>query len=246
MRYSEITEAATAYSGYNIQSKYAEFNRRYFGGELPQIKLGIAPVSGVYGVTKFQTTKTTPPRVDPASISITLSNAYPETVEQIDGTLLHEMIHVHFALTGILGDAHGPAFKAMADHISRASGFPIRYGHNVKSSNPSDLVTKQSIPLGVVFLQNSFLGPYAFALMSVPDLKASMPKLAAFWKSPDQAKNAETITFVEIKTPIWSALAALYPLQGADKLGYHPVPNEATAHDLLTHGHILGHVEKGS
>ena len=52
--------------------------------------------------------------------SISVSNYYKLTTEQIDDVLIHEMIHYSIAYTGLKDtSSHGIVFRGMMDKINR-------------------------------------------------------------------------------------------------------------------------------
>lgn len=114
-----------------MQRNYSKFNKRYFGGMLPNIEFAISRSKRTWGFAEYTYVYLMGERTIKPS-KITMSNYYdsPEKVKQT--TLLHEMIHIadytfhpeHYSkdwkkLSGHRYDAHGVWFRDEADRLSK-------------------------------------------------------------------------------------------------------------------------------
>jgi hypothetical protein len=243
MRYREIKEAE---STYDIQAKYDKFNALYFNGLLPKIPLSFEPLKGVAGVVKFRLKRVgrvlTAREVRmgkenltlvPDSVHLILSNKFKWSDDEYDSTLLHEMIHVFFITVGNdLREKHGYKFDKMRIAISRASGINI-----TKTETLGDRELNDDSPIkavGVLVFTRKDGRKYCI-LISPNTAHNKTAEIKAMWGS--QLKYYAEISLYTVATPIWTRMAAKYPIQRAmSKLhGFEPGALE----DLLTNGHEL-------
>ena len=69
--------------------------------------------------------------------SISVSNYYKLTTEQIDDVLIHEMIHYSIAYTGLKDtSSHGIVFRGMMDKINRTFGRHITISVRTRNLQP--------------------------------------------------------------------------------------------------------------
>ena len=69
--------------------------------------------------------------------SISISNYYKLTTEQIDDVLIHEMIHYSIAYTGLKDtSSHGIVFRGMMDKINRTFGRHITISIRTRNLQP--------------------------------------------------------------------------------------------------------------
>lgn len=122
-----------------ILTNYERFNDQYFGGELPKITAKISHAKKYLGRATASYDLENHSMCD---FAITMSNYYDQPEDNMNCTLLHEMIHIkdyfkngeeiyenHWKNRKHRG--HGPYFLTEADRITRESGYQI----DVKASS---------------------------------------------------------------------------------------------------------------
>lgn len=174
-----------------LNRKYNEYNNRFFGGKLPDVKLGIKTRQSqgqTLGTTRsegiIRLNQITPKSIDIANKKF--SNRY--TLENV---LLHEMCHVHQIANLCNGDysdyakdckkgsgthGHGPKFFQAADLINKSSdnkeGFKVtQYNEeeNVVTNRPMKKID------GWVYIDPRFYGVSMFNIPDTPTGRSILP-----------------------------------------------------------------------
>lgn len=96
-----------------LRERFRVLNEQYFGGELPLPQLMVSNARtqlGQFSCTRYR--KGLFSRGVTTNYKIKVSEYYEQTAEEIDDTLLHEMIHYLIAFRGWRdSSAHGPLFR---------------------------------------------------------------------------------------------------------------------------------------
>jgi hypothetical protein len=239
MRYREITESAPAY---NLQAKYDEFNRFYFNNELPKIPLGFASLKSVGGRVIYQWKKHTydgHSALVGGSMKLQLSSRWVRTSENLDGILLHEMIHVYLAACrGNFKENHGPNFKAMLSKIRRVSGINVPLTDTV---NDLELSDADAIKAVGVLIVNMNTEKTSVMLMSAKTAYQKQKELEILWKN----RTAPTVSLYTIATPIWTKFANKFPItRKLEGGGLYYLRDKDALQDLIANGHLLFKIEK--
>lgn len=112
-----------------IKQKFAEFNRKYFGGKLPTPRFALEPMANAWG--KYDINGASFSMVTRRIINlkqllqngnygiITLTNQYSRNEVAVCNTLLHEMCHMYvYLVMGVYPkDIHGKEFASLANNI---------------------------------------------------------------------------------------------------------------------------------
>ena len=105
-----------------LQDNFRQFNSRYFGGLLPTPTFHIGRSRTQLGSLSYQRGLMWkgPSGGVKNAFTLTLSNFYDQTEFQFRNVLLHEMIHLSIASSGIKDtSAHGVVFRGMMDCFNR-------------------------------------------------------------------------------------------------------------------------------
>ena len=105
-----------------LQDNFRQFNSRYFGGLLPTPTFHIGRSRTQLGSLSYQRGLMwkSPSGGVKNAFTLTLSNFYDQTEFQFRNVLLHEMIHLSIASSGIKDtSAHGVVFRGMMDRFNR-------------------------------------------------------------------------------------------------------------------------------
>ena len=96
-----------------LRERFRVLNDQYFGGELPMPELVVSNARtqlGQFSCTRYR--KNIFSKGVPTNFKIKVSEYYEQTAEEIDDTLLHEMIHYLIAYREMRdASAHGPLFR---------------------------------------------------------------------------------------------------------------------------------------
>lgn len=138
-------ELTTSY----LREHFADFNRRYFGGELPvprfrvtnartqlgQFSCRRAAVGAARWLPSWWLRRKLADRQAPATdYQIKISEYYDVPEEEYQNVLLHEMIHYYIAYKGIRDtSSHGREFRRLMNWLNAEHGWHIRVSTRTKA-----------------------------------------------------------------------------------------------------------------
>ena len=113
-----------------LRYKFDEFNTLCFGGELPPIALKVINAKSFMGQFSYRKRRVLPCGTRVYGLQLKISSHYDMTKEELDDTLLHEMIHYYIFHKRITDTSpHGRVFRQLMHDINS------RYGRHVTISN---------------------------------------------------------------------------------------------------------------
>ena len=119
-----------------LRQAFEHYNNLIFDGKLPVPKLKWSRAKTRLGQMACKR-KMSWGRTKFYDFSISVSNYYKLTTEQIDDVLIHEMIHYSIAYTGLKDtSAHGIVFRGMMDKINRTYGRHITISVRTRNLQP--------------------------------------------------------------------------------------------------------------
>lgn len=213
-----IDEAHDSVMNYDPQSKYDEFNQKFFGGELPNIPIEWGNLKNVGGeVTfKFKAKPGAPARLKhqrrdwnhyemvPNTMKMVISRTLLRDEAALDGIMLHEMIHVYMAaIAGLVGENHGVHFERMRRELSVKSGMNVPLTDNARDAvmNPE---TKLKEIVVMLFERGGKLS-YAILNKNATMKPEVFEALVLDWAR--RAKHFDaTVKFYLVKDPLWTGL----------------------------------------
>ena len=117
-----------------MKQKFAEYNKKYFGGRLPVPNFNLEAMDDRWGKYDAQASYNELTRkivkVE-GNGTITLTSSFSRKESACISTLLHEMCHEYVTLIMRINpkDAHGAEFESIANKINQQ-------GHNIKNELP--------------------------------------------------------------------------------------------------------------
>ena len=119
-----------------LRQAFEHYNNLIFDGKLPVPKLKWSRAKTRLGQMACKR-KMSWGRTKSYDFSISVSNYYKLTTEQIDDVLIHEMIHYSIAYTGLKDtSSHGIVFRGMMDKINRTFGRHITISVRTRNLQP--------------------------------------------------------------------------------------------------------------
>lgn len=119
-----------------LRQAFEHYNNLIFDGKLPVPKLKWSRAKTRLGQMACKR-KTSWGHTKFYDFSISISNYYKLTTEQIDDVLIHEMIHYSIAYTGLKDtSSHGIVFRGMMDKINRTFGRHITISVRTRNLQP--------------------------------------------------------------------------------------------------------------
>jgi hypothetical protein len=228
-------------SSYDLQAKYRHFNDTLFGGELPDIPVVWGKMKGVGGTAHAKiiwppgTPRPNPMLVrlgrvdrhhgavlDRASLRIKISDLYKRSTDQIDGLLIHEMIHIFFFVTGRYGENHGPLFLAKLRELSQLSGIKVPLTDDVEGLDPTDSATKT---VGVIAAERKDRS-FGFRLVN-PKLLQNQAEVEKHVTRIAASSGYLQVKACLVNSPEWTKAALKYPVgRSFEKLGSYRMSPE--------------------
>ena len=156
-----------------LRQAFEHYNDLIFDGKLPVPKLKWSRAKTRLGQMACKR-KMSWGRTKFYDFSISVSNYYKLTTEQIDDVLIHEMIHYSIAYTGLKDtSSHGIVFRGMMDKINRTFGRHITI--SVRTRNLQPRTTQQPKDYLILALEMKD-GKYFLSSVN--------PSAAGNWQSP--------------------------------------------------------------
>lgn len=230
----------------NLQDRYRHFNNTLFGGNLPLIKVGYAPLSGKVGQFKGGLIKSKRPEDADWEVSqqentaeIMIDNSFMKTDREVEAILAHEMIHAYFYFNGQFNENHGPGFDKMRRQLSKKLGFEIEVTCGV---TPAMRKTKHVVRVGVIGMTKKD-GEVMFAIVSADRLHREHKEIEALAQRLVSSGYATSFAAYEIETLAWTRVVAEVPVQRVplEKLAYFTADKQHTEifDDLKQNGHVI-------
>lgn len=112
-----------------IERRFGEFNEQYFGGQLPTVPVRLTSARSYLGQLGFKRRRTLlGTRNSDFVLRISTRTDQPE--QEIEDTLLHEMIHLYIASRQLKDtSAHGPLFRQLMADLNSRHGRHITISH---------------------------------------------------------------------------------------------------------------------
>ncbi|MBP5348333.1 MAG: SprT-like domain-containing protein [Bacteroidaceae bacterium] len=117
-----------------VQEKFREFNRLMFGGKLPEPPMTITNAKTYFGVCAFHKHRKWNGRLEYSDFKIRISRRFDLLQEEIDDTIIHEMIHYWIGLFSPADmPGHSPLFRKMMKEINQRFDRNIRVSHRLSA-----------------------------------------------------------------------------------------------------------------
>jgi hypothetical protein len=114
-----------------LRHQFAQFNRQYFDGSLPTPRFHVGHSRTHLGTMSCKR-KSRWGHTQYYDFTIRLSNYYDQSEHRFQSVLLHEMIHLAIAHSGVKDTSpHGVVFRGMMERLNR-DGWDIHVTTNIK------------------------------------------------------------------------------------------------------------------
>ncbi len=116
-----------------LRRRFREFNTLCFNSRLPEPILRVGHARTMLGCVRYKNERTWLGGLRISELTLSISRFYDLTQEELDDTILHEMIHLDIICNHKHRDrAHGPLFRQMMDDLNRRFGRHINISHRGK------------------------------------------------------------------------------------------------------------------
>ena len=115
-----------------VQQKFREFNRLMFDGRLPEPPVSITNAKTYLGVCAFRKHRKWHGRLEYSDFKIRISRRFDLPQDEIDDTIIHEMIHYYIGLFSPADmPGHSALFRRMMADINTRYGRHISVSHRL-------------------------------------------------------------------------------------------------------------------
>lgn len=250
-----IAEAADV--NYDLQAKYAYFNKLLFDGKLPTIPIKWARLGGdVRATTKAVRPAPAPLRVRvgledrkahhdliPGTLRMRISDLYRRSELALDQILIHEMIHVYLVTTGHIGEGHGSLFQQEVRRCSKIVGFHIPLKDSVEGmefTKPSKIA-----PIGVVLIARSD-GEFSFMVMPAKLMEQLVDEIRKKVAYSVEVGFFKSVSIYVIADQAWSNQSKTVPIKRKYTGGAARLKDKSLIDDLHKDGRLVAHITKES
>lgn len=113
------------------REKFDEFNERMFGSELPEVPILMSNARTFMGVLRYERRRNWYGRMECVNFRIYLSTRFDLPQNEVEDTLIHEMIHLYIASKNLKDSSvHGKKFREIMARLNRDYGRNITVSHN--------------------------------------------------------------------------------------------------------------------
>lgn len=107
-----------------LEEKFKKFNELCFSAQLPPVPMRIGKAKAMLG--SFRHPRDNKGSRNPVECCICLSDRFDLPAEEVDATIVHEMIHYYLWYKKIKDDApHGSEFRRVMDRLNRDQGLNL-------------------------------------------------------------------------------------------------------------------------
>ena len=115
-----------------VQQKFREFNRQMFDGRLPEPSVSITNAKTYMGVCAYRKHRKWNGRLEYSDFRIRISRRFDLSRDEIDDTIIHEMIHYWIGLNSPADmPGHSVLFRRMMADINTRYGRHISVSHKL-------------------------------------------------------------------------------------------------------------------
>jgi len=113
-----------------IAARFAEYNALFFGGKLPVPVFRSGNARSMLGHLRYRRKRSLLGRVTYSDFVLTISSRFDMPEEEVQDTIIHEMIHLYILSSGIRDtSSHGKVFRAWMQKINTEYGRHITISH---------------------------------------------------------------------------------------------------------------------
>lgn len=124
-----------------VQQKFREFNVTMFDGRLPEPPISITNAKTYLGVCAFRKHRNWHGRLEYSDFKIRISRRFDLPQEEIDDTIIHEMIHYYIGLFSPADmPGHSALFRRMMADINTRYGRHISVSHRLSKEQQEQAI----------------------------------------------------------------------------------------------------------
>ena len=160
-----------------IQDKFKEYNRLFFKNKLPLLPIQIGHAKSSLGGVHFRKKRNLSGKMEFSDFRMTISDRFDLPEEEVQDTLIHEMIHYYILYHQVVDTApHGQAFQQIMNAINQAYGRHITVSHRMTSETADKDMRIKAHCICVSELNDGRIGVTLAAKTRVFDLWKQLPQ----------------------------------------------------------------------
>jgi hypothetical protein len=246
-KFSEIDEAVLTetmipsddMSAY-LENRYHYYNQTLFNHQLPDVPIIVKPRKGFSGSASGKVTVKDGVRtLVPNSMSIKICNLYVRDETELDGILIHEMIHIFMFVKGLFKETHGSNFMAVLNKLQSTVDFKIPLTDHHKDPVKN---TEIKIKPLMVILYTKENGSHMVTLFS-PRFENHLSNIVEHIRSYITKKLGGLVSaqIYHIESIEWTHLSYIYKVatQDRSKMSFYRVADPDSIKELQTDGKLL-------
>lgn len=224
MKYIDVILYENSLSNANLIKKYNYYNSLLFNNELPKIPITYAKMKHAggkveYGILRITPQAKKPDRGDkfygcilvPNSLRMKISDTQIRSEQELNGIIIHEMIHVYFASRNEFGIGHGYKFINMAKKIENIVGFDIPLKDEIDVDNMTLNDQRNFKPVYVII--KNVGSHYNFGIFNISFVEKNFFEISRILEKTIDLKYAKGVLAGITDSEYWNKLAAILPLQ---------------------------------
>lgn len=127
-----------------VQQKFREFNVTMFDGKLPEPPISVTNAKTYFGVCAFRKHRKWNGRLEYSDFKIRISRRFDLPQEEIDDTIIHEMIHYWIGLFSPADmPGHSALFRRMMADINARYNRHISVSHRLSAEQQEQAIDKR-------------------------------------------------------------------------------------------------------
>jgi hypothetical protein len=236
-KFVALAEDYINFGDYNLQHKFNHYNQLLFQNQIPPCPIEWADLKTQAGLTTFTQRGRA---FVPGSMTIKITTRFKRSEQQLDSTLIHEMIHAFLATHGHPDENHGFRFQ----HLAKLCGEKVGIQISITDQLSDMELTHDDHVLTTALLWRHTDGKYSALFYSGTafDDHEKQNQLKSFWGLPGRIRPGDDITAIKVM----SSLAMKYGKRTGIAQSEWSIISSAEVHDLLQHGQIMFRIEPNS
>lgn len=205
-----------------VERKFEEFNRRMFGGRLPNLPIALTDEAGALGKCGFVVHRRPDGSKEYSNFSLKINTRIDLPEEVVEDVIIHEMIH-YFILLHNLNDSspHGNIFKSLMQSINDIHGRKISISHKFSAEEKAQAVSSRRTwhVIAAIYLKSGETG--------VKVLPRTVPKIIDYHRAVMRHPDVVRVDMYLHDNPFFNR----FPTSGAFKI--HPIAPDILAENLV-------------
>jgi hypothetical protein len=228
------------FGDYNLEHKFHFYNQLLFSNKIPPCPVVWSDLKEEVGLTTYTSRGR---EIVPGTMKIEISTRYKRAEQDLDSTLIHEMIHALLAVSGYPKEKHGFRFQSIAYHCGKVTGITISLSDKRADL---ELAVERNVETTVLFCQDMrkkiwfgiFYDGTAF------DNPKKQNELRAYWGRPHVLPPgfSNEVFVIKVLSSLMTKYHAARTINQKSWIGV----SEKEAQDVFQHGKIMFKIVSGS